>query len=175
MAAVPTPDMLPPRNELRHLEEKTVTVVERRSGFRWVLALCCTLWIGCSDEKPAPSASSGGSGSNVAAVTPSLPPSVATPDPSPEMPESLSPEELIEAGRSVYNANCIACHSVDPTKDGALGPAVAGSSLALLDARVLRAEYPEGYEPKRETRVMIALPHLEPRLPELAAYLESFD
>jgi len=87
----------------------------------------------------------------------------------------MSPEEMIEAGRSVYNANCIACHSVDPTKDGALGPAVAGSSLTLLEPRVLHAEYPEGYEPKRKTRVMVALPHLEPRLPELAAYLESFD
>jgi mono/diheme cytochrome c family protein len=168
--------MLPAaHNELRHLEEKTVTVVERRSGFRWVLAVCCALWIGCSDEKPAPGASSGGSGNNVDAVPPPAPPSVATPDPSPEVPESLSPEELIEAGRSVYNANCIACHGVDPSKDGALGPAVAGSSLSLLEARVLRAEYPEGYEPNRETRVMVALPHLEPRLPELAAYLESFD
>jgi len=87
----------------------------------------------------------------------------------------LSPEELVEAGRSVYNANCIACHSLDPTKDGALGPAVAGSSLALIEARVLRVEYPEGYEPKRATRVMVALPHLEPRLGELAVYLESLD
>jgi mono/diheme cytochrome c family protein len=91
------------------------------------------------------------------------------------LPAELSPEELIEAGRSAYNANCIACHSLDPTKDGALGPAVADSSLALLDARVLRAEYPEGYEPKRPTRVMIALPHLEPRLIELAAYLGSLE
>jgi mono/diheme cytochrome c family protein len=87
----------------------------------------------------------------------------------------LSAEEMIDAGRSVYNANCIACHSLDPTKDGALGPAVAGSSLVLLEARVLRAEYPESYEPKRATRVMVALPHLQPRLPELAAYLESLD
>ena len=87
----------------------------------------------------------------------------------------MSAEEMIEAGRSVYNANCIACHSLDPTKDGALGPAVAGASLDLLEARVIRAEYPEGYEPKRATRVMVALPHLETRLPELAAYLESLD
>ena len=87
----------------------------------------------------------------------------------------LSPEELVDAGRSVYNANCIACHSLDPTKDGALGPAVSGSSLALIEARVLRAEYPETYEPKRTTRVMVALPHLEPRLGELTAYLQSVD
>ncbi len=90
-------------------------------------------------------------------------------------PNVLSAEALIEGGRSVYNANCIACHSMDPTKDGALGPAVSGSSPALLETRVLRGEYPEGYEPKRTTRVMIPLPHLEPRLPELAAYLNSLD
>jgi hypothetical protein len=63
---------------------------------------------------------------------------------------------------------------MDPTLDGALGPSVAGSSLDLLEARVLRNTYPEGYVPKSDTRVMIALPHLEPRLGELAAYLGSF-
>jgi len=88
---------------------------------------------------------------------------------------SLSDEELIAGGRAVYNANCIACHNMDPTKDGALGPALSGSSLALIEARVLRGEYPEGYKPKRPTRVMIPLPQLEPRLPELAAYLNSLD
>jgi mono/diheme cytochrome c family protein len=100
---------------------------------------------------------------------------LASPSPSPveTVSEERSPEELVEAGRSVYNANCIACHGIDPTRDGALGPAVAGSSLELLEARVLRAEYPPGYEPKRPSRVMVALPHLEPKLPELAAYLQS--
>jgi mono/diheme cytochrome c family protein len=95
-----------------------------------------------------------------------------TPAPAPRV---LSSKELIEAGRSAYNANCIACHSLDPTQDGALGPAVAGSSFALLEARVLRAEYPEAYQPKRTTRVMVALPHLEPRLVELTVYLESLE
>jgi hypothetical protein len=62
---------------------------------------------------------------------------------------------------------------MDPTRDGALGPPVAGSSMDLLEARVLHNAYPEGYAPKRDTRVMIALPHLESRLGELAAYLGS--
>jgi mono/diheme cytochrome c family protein len=150
-------------------------VVERQSSFGWVLIVGSALWIGCSEEPPTTSAGSAGSGVPVTVPTPGP---AATPAPTPTQPVSpaeLSPEELIEAGRSVYNANCIACHSLDPTKDGALGPAVAGSSLALLDARVLRAEYPEGYEAKRPTRVMIALPHLEPRLIELAAYLGSLE
>ena len=79
----------------------------------------------------------------------------------------------LESGRSAYNANCIACHSMDPAQDGALGPAVAGASYELLEARVLRGGYPEGYTPKRDTLVMVALPHLEPRLDELRAYLGS--
>lgn len=78
---------------------------------------------------------------------------------------------LVARGKRVYMANCIACHSQDPAQAGGLGPAVLGSSRELLEARVLRAEYPEGYTPKRETRVMIALPHLENEIDALAAYL----
>jgi mono/diheme cytochrome c family protein len=84
-------------------------------------------------------------------------------------------EELVEAGRVAYNANCIACHSLDPKMDGALGPAVSGASRELVAERVLRAAYPEGYEPKRTTRVMVALPHLEPKIDALTAYLESLE
>jgi mono/diheme cytochrome c family protein len=70
-------------------------------------------------------------------------------------------------------ANCIACHSQNPAMDGALGPAVAGSSYELIEARVMRAEYPPGYTPKRDSRVMIALPHLKDQIGALAAYLDS--
>ena len=56
----------------------------------------------------------------------------------------LDPAEM---GRRVYAAYCTACHHTDPRQDGTLGPAVAGSSYALLEARILRAEYPPGYPP----------------------------
>ena len=86
-----------------------------------------------------------------------------------------SPDDAAAAlsarGQSVYQANCIACHNIDPSKDGAVGPAIAGSSLELLQAKVLRNEYPPGYTPKRTTGSMIPLPHLEKDLPALAAYL----
>jgi hypothetical protein len=62
---------------------------------------------------------------------------------------------------------------MNPAQDGALGPAVAGASMELLEARILRGEYPEGYTPKRPSKIMVPLPHLEPKLPELAAYLAS--
>ncbi len=80
---------------------------------------------------------------------------------------------LAKRGKAVYQANCIACHSIDPSQDGGVGPALAGSSLELLQAKVLRNEYPPGYTPKRTTGNMIALPHLEPELPALAAYLAA--
>ena len=79
----------------------------------------------------------------------------------------------MERGKRVYVANCIACHNPDPTREGTLGPAVAGSSLALVEARVLRAEYPPGYTPKRSSALMPAQPFLKADVPALAAYLES--
>ena len=63
----------------------------------------------------------------------------------------------------------------DPTQDGAVGPAIAGSSLELLQAKVLRNEYPPGYEPKRTTSNMVPLPHVEKDLPSLAAFLAAAD
>ena len=164
--------MLPPRSRVR--EE---LVADLQCGVRWALSVAIAFGIGCSDD-PAPS---GGSPSR-----PSPPPAQAASAPTPvpqqaaESPgqnpaaETRSEAELIKAGRGVYNGSCIACHNMDPTRDGPLGPSVAGASLDLIEARILRNAYPEGYVPKRNTRVMIALPHLEPRLGELAAYLGSF-
>ncbi len=74
-------------------------------------------------------------------------------------------------GRHVWLAQCIACHNTDPTKDGPVGPAVKGSSRELLEARVLRATYPPGYKPKRDSTVMPARPDLAASIPDLTAYL----
>lgn len=74
---------------------------------------------------------------------------------------------------SIYKLNCIACHNVDPGKDGVAGPALTGSSKELLEARILRAAYPAGYKPKRDTKQMPALPHLEKEIPAISAYLNK--
>lgn len=74
-------------------------------------------------------------------------------------------------GRQVFIAQCVSCHNSDPSKDGPLGPAVKGSSRALLEARVLHATYPPGYAPKRDSKVMPARPDLRESIPDLAAYL----
>jgi len=76
-------------------------------------------------------------------------------------------------GRAAYIANCSACHNRDPSKDGPLGPAVMGSSKGLLEALLLRGEYPRDYKPKRPTKTMPSLPFMKPEIPYLAAYLGS--
>lgn len=82
--------------------------------------------------------------------------------------------DLARKGRSVYLANCIACHNPDPTKTGSIGPDIAGSSLELLQERVLKRAYPTGYTPKRTSQQMPAFPQLEKDLPAIAEYLQSF-
>ena len=82
-------------------------------------------------------------------------------------------DSLARRGRAVYAANCTACHAHDPCRDGNLGPAIAGSSRELLEARVVHGTYPPGYTPKRDTKAMIPLPHLEGEIDALAAYVAS--
>jgi mono/diheme cytochrome c family protein len=121
--------------------------------------------LSCSQEEPT-------------GATPSRPPApppadTAEPETPSAPPDETSQEKLVSRGRSVYNQICIACHAVDPSQEGNIGPAIAGSPLALLEAKVLRNEYPPGYTPKRETLNMVPLPHMTKDLPALAAYLAS--
>jgi mono/diheme cytochrome c family protein len=82
-------------------------------------------------------------------------------------------QALRDRGKAIYSSACIACHNADPKVSGALGPDIAGSSRELLEARILRAAYPEGYKPKRESRTMVALPYLKDDIESLHAYLNS--
>lgn len=77
-----------------------------------------------------------------------------------------------DRGRRLYIANCTACHAMDPAKEGALGPAVKGSSKELLQARVVDGTYPPGYTPKKPTDLMKPLPQMADGIDDLAAYLE---
>lgn len=83
--------------------------------------------------------------------------------------QKLSPEA--ERGRSVYGAQCIACHNPDPAKSGPLGPELKGSSAELLRAKVVQGAYPPGYTAKRPTKVMQPMPHVAEDIPALAAFL----
>jgi mono/diheme cytochrome c family protein len=128
-----------------------------------VLALAC----GDSGDRPAP-------GNATAPSKPAAPNQATTPSdaPAPEEVE-LSPEELAQRGRGIFMSNCIACHNQDPSQAGAVGPEIAGSSLELIEAKVMHNQYPEGYTPKRDSSAMIALPYLEKELPAIHAFLAA--
>jgi mono/diheme cytochrome c family protein len=81
--------------------------------------------------------------------------------------------ELAQKGKDSYMANCIACHNVDPSLDGSVGPAVSGSSYELIYARVTEAKYPEGYKPKRTSTLMPAMPHLASEVKAIDAFLNK--
>jgi mono/diheme cytochrome c family protein len=82
-------------------------------------------------------------------------------------------EQLANRGRTVYQTNCTACHNSNPKQPGALGPEIWGSSRALVEARVMKAAYPDGYTPKRASHTMQPLPQLQADLDALHAYLNS--
>ncbi len=82
--------------------------------------------------------------------------------------------DLAKRGKGVYMANCIACHHPDPRLAGSIGPDVAYSSLALLEAKVLNRVYPAGYTPKRKSDQMPDFPQLKNDIPALHEYLNSF-
>jgi mono/diheme cytochrome c family protein len=78
-----------------------------------------------------------------------------------------------ERGRAIYLSNCAACHNNDPSKDGPIGPGIKGASRELVEARVLRASYPAGYKPKRNTQAMPPQPYLKDSVPDLVAFLNQ--
>ncbi len=90
-----------------------------------------------------------------------------------EDPRFTNLTDLEREGMTIYKRECSVCHSMNARNDGPLGPPIAGSSIELLEARVLRLSYPPGYQPKRDTRQMFpALPHLAPKMRALHAFLD---
>ena len=84
------------------------------------------------------------------------------------------PAPTIEEGQKIYKLICVACHDPDPNVDrltGSYGPPIAGSSLKLLELRVLGTEYPEGYTPKRDTSLMTPFPLTPNQIRSLHLYL----
>jgi mono/diheme cytochrome c family protein len=94
----------------------------------------------------------------------------AAPQPAPGFAVAPSAGDA-EKGRQVWLVQCVSCHHPNPEKDGPVGPAVKGSSEALVEARVLSGGYPPGYTPKRDSKVMPARPDLARSIADLAAFL----
>jgi mono/diheme cytochrome c family protein len=82
-------------------------------------------------------------------------------------------DPALAKGKALYFTHCIACHNANPAVDGTLGPAVKGSGLDLLEARVLEGTYPPGYAPKRDTKIMRKLPLTKEDVAKLHAFLSA--
>jgi mono/diheme cytochrome c family protein len=83
------------------------------------------------------------------------------------------PPDPVEKGRMVYMTNCVLCHNPNPNLPGSQGPAIAGSSQDLLEARVLHLSYPPGYTPQQKTHTMRAFPQLKKNIGDLHAFLAA--
>lgn len=132
---------------------------------RFALILSALLLLpACTKQKPA----------EEAAVPAAAPAAAPAPAPAPETPAvAPSADDLAKKGKGVYLAYCSACHNANPKLAGTLGPDVYGSSLELLEARVIRGEYPPGYEAKRKSKAMVPLPQVKADLPALHAFLNA--
>ena len=80
----------------------------------------------------------------------------------------------IEKGRMVYFANCVSCHNNNPKKPGSIGPEVYGVSIDVLTQKIVYGKYPENYRPKRPSKIMPSMPHLNKEISNLHAFINSF-
>lgn len=87
--------------------------------------------------------------------------------------ETVDLSEAAQRGKRIYQNVCIACHHGDPNLDGPVGPANAGASRELVEAKVIRGEYPPGYAPKRPGAVMPKFEFLADSVDDLTAYLQE--
>ena len=142
---------------------------------RRAAGLAAAVWLAaaCGDQPAPPPAAEKSAASAPTATTEKS--GAATPAPAEKPPAAAAVSSVKgspEKGKQLWLGQCVACHNPDPAKDGTLGPAVKGSSPSLLEARVVRGEYPPGYTPKRPTKVMPPRPDLALSVPDLAAYLQ---
>ena len=80
----------------------------------------------------------------------------------------------IEKGRMVYFANCVSCHNNNPKKPGSIGPVVYGVPIDVLTQKIISGKYPENYRPKRTSKIMALMPHLNSEISNLYAFINSF-
>ena len=79
----------------------------------------------------------------------------------------------IEKGRTVYFANCVSCHNNNPKKPGSIGPVVYGVPIDVLTEKIVSGKYPENYRPKRTSKIMPLMPHLNSKISNLYAFINS--
>ena len=83
----------------------------------------------------------------------------------------------IDKGHKIYLSQCIACHNKDPNVKGAIGPELVDAPVDLMKIKVVTGRYPEvlpdGFVPKRKTKLMKKFPQLEADVPSIYAWIQS--
>ena len=79
----------------------------------------------------------------------------------------------IKKGRKVYFVHCASCHNHNPKKPGSIGPAVYGVSIDVLTQKIVSGKYPENYRPKRTSKIMPPMPHLNKEISNLHVFINS--
>jgi mono/diheme cytochrome c family protein len=90
---------------------------------------------------------------------------------------SSGDQALLDKGKRLYISNCIQCHNRDPNQKGSLGPEVVDAPLEIMTAKIMTGVYPEklppGFVPKRKSKAMRKIPHLQKDIPAIYQWVQS--
>jgi len=88
----------------------------------------------------------------------------------------MNPVDL-EKGKQIYISTCIRCHNKDPNIKGSIGPELTDAPLEVMQHKVASGRYPdvlpEGFVPKRKTKLMTKFTQHIPDVPSIHAYIQS--
>ena len=82
-------------------------------------------------------------------------------------------QTLIQEGKRIYMSTCAQCHNTNPHKPGSIGPDLYSTPEKVFYTKVPEGKYPEGYKPKRSTKVMPKFKHLTNRIDMIYNYIRS--
>ena len=79
----------------------------------------------------------------------------------------------IQEGKRIYIMTCTKCHNTNPNKAGIIGPDLYSTPLEVFESKVIKGTYPNGYKPKRKTRVMPKFKNLTNKIDAIYNYIRS--
>lgn len=79
----------------------------------------------------------------------------------------------IQEGKRIYTTTCMKCHNANPHKPGSIGPDLYSTPKEVFATKIVHGMYPEGYTPKRKTRVMPKFKNLEGKVDSIHEYVKS--
>jgi mono/diheme cytochrome c family protein len=82
-------------------------------------------------------------------------------------------QTLIQEGKRIYVSNCARCHNTNPHKPGSIGPDLFSTPENVFYTKVVHGKYPQGYKPKRPTKVMPKFKHLTNKIDMIYKYIRS--